>query len=262
MKPIIDLSNPRNRVIVALDVNTLKEVKHYVELLSPYVGMFKVGFELIHSVGGPQVVEVIHNAGGKVFYDCKLHDIPETMKKSAQAIASMGVAVFNVHASAGVKAMKMVMEVCGDSQVAAVSVLTSLSNEECNDIYHNSSQVKVKDFAYMMVEAGVPVIISSAGEAVMVKNIIKTKNLLTITPGIRPLWSVTDDQDKKKVMTPKNAILEGCDMLVIGRPILKPENNEEGYRDSVTAVQAIVAEITEGLKLKKCDFCELLIDIK
>lgn len=240
-----DLSNPHNRIIVALDVNTEEEVRKYVKLLKDYVGMFKVGFQLIHTVGGPQAVNIIHEEGGKVFYDCKLHDTTDTMQKSARDIAKMGVTLFNLHASAGIPAMKAVMEVCGDSAVAAVSVLTSLNEEDCMRIYGTTIEAKVIMFATDLITAHVPGLIGSPKESRLIKGSPILQQLFTVTPAIRPLWAVPNDQNPDRIMTPKKAILEAkSDFLVIGRPILQPPIEIE---DPVTAAVMIGMEIRDAL---------------
>lgn len=240
-----DLSIPENRIIVALDVNTEEEVRKYVEMLHPYVGMFKIGFQLIHTIGGPQAVKIVHDAGGKVFYDCKLHDTTDTMQKSARDIAKMGVTLFNLHASAGIPAMKAVMEVCGDSAVAAVSVLTSLDEEACMRIYGTTIEAKVIMFATDLIAAHVPGLIGSPKESRLIKGSHLLQQLFTVTPAIRPLWAVPNDQNRDRIMTPKKAILQAkSDFLVIGRPILQPPQR---IKDSVTAAIMIGMEIREAL---------------
>jgi orotidine-5'-phosphate decarboxylase len=244
----LDLSIPKNRIIVALDVNTLEEVKHWVEILHPYVGMFKIGFELIHSVGGPQAVQVVHDAGGRVFYDCKLHDIPETMKKASKSIADMGVEIFNVHASAGMEAVQKVSEVKGDSALSVVTILTSMDEDECLSIYNSTIEATVLSFFHQLNNLA-DYMICSPKEAAIVKRYNnefgKMFNFKTITPGIRPLWAVDNDQNPDRIMTPKKAILAGCDLLVIGRPILQPPSE---IGDSIKAAQMIADEIAEALK--------------
>lgn len=245
----LDLSIPKNRIIVALDVNTLEEVKHWVEILHPYVGMFKIGFELIHSVGGPQAVKVIHDAGGRVFYDCKLHDIPETMKKASMAIVKSGVELFNIHASAGSEAIQKVSEIKGESSLAAVTVLTSMDEDTCLTIYNSSIESTVLSFFRELNKFSVDYAICSPKEVAVIKSYNekfgKVLKFKTITPGIRPLWAVTNDQNPDRIMTPKKAILAGCDLLVIGRPILQPPAE---IGDSIKAAQMIADEIAEALK--------------
>ncbi len=240
----LDLSIPKNRIIVALDVSTLEEVAYWVTLLKDYVGFFKIGFQLIHSVGGPQAIKAVKDAGGRVFYDCKLYDIPETMKKSAIDIVKLGVDIFNVHASAGVKAMKLVQEVSGTSLVSAVTVLTSSSDEECQHIYNKDVRDKVTSFTIDIVEAGIPSIICSPSEAGIIKNMLGYKDLISITPGIRPLWAPTNDQNKDRAKTPYEAIIAGAVFEVIGRPILNPPDEIGG---PVKAAILIAEEIEQAL---------------
>ena len=241
-----DSPDPKDRIIVALDVNTEEEVRKYVKILHPYVGMFKIGFQLIHTIGGPQAVKIVHDEGGKVMYDCKLHDTTDTMQKSARDIAKMKVALFNLHASAGVPAMKAVMEVCDNSLVAGVTVLTSLKEEDCADIYNGSSiQTKVVKFAYNLIEAGVPCVICSPKESEMIKGFVDLRGLITVTPAIRPLWAVPNDQNPDRIMTPKKAVMEArADYLVIGRPILEPPPEIGG---SINAATRIALEIGQAL---------------
>ena len=240
-----DLSDPKDRIIVAMDLNTEEELEMWVEILSPYVGMFKIGSQSIHTIGGPQAVKIVHDAGGEVFYDCKLHDTTDTMQKSARDIAKMGVKLFNLHASSGIPAMKAVMEVCDNSIVAGVTILTSLTEEDCEEIYNSNIGDKVLRLAYDLVDADVPSVICSPKEAKMIKGIIRLHNLITITPAIRPLWSVPNDQNPERIMTPKKAIMEAkADMLVIGRPILQPPKE---IGDSVKAAIMIAEEIKEAL---------------
>jgi orotidine-5'-phosphate decarboxylase len=240
----LDLKDPRNRIVLPLDVSSIEEITQYVSLLKEYVGFFKIGFQLIHSVGGPQAIKAVKNAGGRVFYDCKLYDIPETMKKSATDISKLGVDIFNVHASSGVKAMKWVRDVSGSSIVSAVTVLTSSSDEECQHTYNKDVREKVTSFALDIVESGISSIICSASEAGIIKNVLGLKDQLLITPGIRPLWAATDDQDPDRIMTPYKAIMAGSDLLVIGRPILNPPSTIGG---PVQAAIAIAEEIRQAL---------------
>jgi len=238
-----DPKDPRQRIIVALDVSTRKELIYWVNLLKDYVGYFKIGHEVINSIGGPQAVRIIKKLGGKVFYDIKLPDIGETMKKSARNIARNGADIFNVHATFTVKSMKLVQEVAGNSIVAGVTVLTSFSEEECEHTYNTNIRAKVTSFAIDIAEAGLPAIICSPAEAGMIKNVLQL-DLITITPGVRPLWAAPNDQNPDRVMTPAKAIEAGADILVIGRPILQPPAE---IGDPIAAVKLILQEIEEAL---------------
>ncbi|MBP9715988.1 MAG: orotidine-5'-phosphate decarboxylase [Candidatus Pacebacteria bacterium] len=247
----LDLTIPRNRICVALDVNTLEEVEHYVKILAPYVGMFKIGFQLIHSVGGPQATKVVKDAGGEVFYDCKIKDTQDTMIKAAIDICKQGVKIFNLHASASVATMLAVRKVTGDTIVAGVTVLTSMTEEDCFHSYGEETKEKVAVFAADIANCGLQAVISAASEASIIKGTSVTSNLITITPAIRPIWAAPNDQNPDRIMTPYKAIMGGCDILVIGRPILQPPAE---IGDCVKAVKLILEEVEKALKeLKERD---------
>lgn len=240
-----DRLSPKDRLIVDLDVKTEDEVRKYVKMLHPYVGMFKIGSQLIHTVGGPQAVKIVHEEGGKVLYDCKLHDMTDTMQKSACSIVEMGVSLFSLHASAGIPAMKAVMQVCGESSVVGVTVLTSLKETDCFEIYNSRSEKKGIKFAHNMMNARVPYVICSPKESEMIKADDYLAHLWTIVEDVFPLWAVSDDQHDR-IMTPTKALREAkSDYLVIGWPILQPP---EEIGDPVTAAISIAMEIKEALE--------------
>lgn len=113
----------KDRIIVALDIDSLEKAKCLVEDLAPHVRCFKIGLELITAIGAPTVIEFIHALGGRIFYDGKFDDIPNTVGAAARAIARLNVAMFNVHASAGIDAMAAAVANKGQSLVLAVTVL-------------------------------------------------------------------------------------------------------------------------------------------
>ena len=121
----ITKSAGKDRVMVALDVNDWNEGKRLIEQLAPHVGYFKVGLELLTAVGAPVVVAHIKNCGGKLFYDGKFSDIPNTIAGASQAAAQMGVEFFDVHANCGLESMKEAVRCRGNAKVLAVTVLTS-----------------------------------------------------------------------------------------------------------------------------------------
>lgn len=237
-----DLSDPKNRIIVALDVNSLEKAKNAIELLAPYVGTFKVGLELLTAEGAPQVVEFVHSLGGKVFFDGKFDDIPNTIAGAAKAVAKMKVKMFNVHASAGVEAMMSAVANKDESLVLAVTVLTSLEENNANLIFGGPSKARVLQFARDAKLAGCDGIICSPQELELLGKQKELTGLLKITPGVRPSWAAVGDQ--KRVMTPGEAIKAGADMLVIGRPILQPPAE---IGNSITAATMIAQEIKEAL---------------
>jgi len=238
--------NVKDKIIVALDVNNLDEAESLVFELTPYVGCFKVGLQLLTSVGTPRVVRFLHGLGVKVFLDGKFNDIPNTVGETAAAVSSLDVAMFNVHASAGIEAMMAAVRYKGNSQVFAVTVLTSLEENNAHLIFGAPSKAKVLQFARDAKIAGVDGIICSPQELELLGNQKELDGLLKVTPGVRSVWTAIGDQ--KRIMTPGEAIVAGASMLVIGRPITKPPKEVGKPAD---AAQRIVEEITTALLEKR-----------
>jgi len=205
---------------VALDVDSLDKAISLVKSLAPYVGCFKVGLELLMAVGAPQVVEFVHSLGGQVFLDGKLNDIPNTVGSAAKAVAWLNVKMFDVHASAGIEAMMAAVANKGQSLVLAVTVLTSLEENNAHLIFGAPSKAKVLQFARDAKLAGCDGIICSPQELELLGKQKELGSLLKVTPGVRPEWAAAGDQ--KRIMTPAEAIKAGANYLVIGRPITRP----------------------------------------
>ncbi|MBZ0155711.1 MAG: orotidine-5'-phosphate decarboxylase [Alphaproteobacteria bacterium] len=233
----------KERLIIALDVSDAGRALEIVDSLGEYAGVFKVGFELFVSAG-PKVVEDIHGKGKKVFLDLKFHDIPTTVAKAAVAAARLGVHMLNVHASGGTEMMRKcresVEEVCAREGLArpriiGVTALTSLDtgilkNELC---VPHGLKTHVKHLALLTRKAGLDGVVASPHEISMVKEQCG-REFLVVTPGIRPSWVAPDDQ--RRTATPREAIREGADYIVMGRGILKQE-------DPVKALELISLEM-------------------
>ncbi len=235
--------NAKDRIILALDVSSLAEVRKLVEELAPYVGCFKVGLQLIIAIGAPTAVALIHSLGGKVLLDGKFCDIPNTVGQASAAAARLGVAMLTVHASSGREAMRAAVENSGEALVLAVTVLTSLDDTETQRIFGASSKEKVLQLVHDARTAGVDGIICSPQELRTLREQPKLAGLLMVTPGVRPIWAATGDQER--IMTPGDAIRAGADFLVIGRPIRTPPP-EVG--SPVEAAKLIAEEIAEALE--------------
>ena len=218
----------REKIILALDVNDPDYALEIVDKFSGHIEIFKVGLELFTS-GGPDVIRKIHDKGKRVFLDLKLHDIPNTVSKAALAATRLGVFMFNMHASAGSETMKRcrdtVIEACIKEnlkrpKMLAVTVLTSLSQETLKEEFgiQHSLRTHVRHLSSMAMKAGLDGVVASGHEVSMIKNHCG-RNFLIVAPGIRPSWSPPDDQ--KRTMTPRQAIHEGADYLVMGRSIMK-----------------------------------------
>ena len=242
----------KDKIIFPLDVPNIQEAWKAVDLLGPYVGPFKAGLELIYSTIAQAIVgdeecafsalklarNLAHKIGPNLFLDVKLADIPNTVGKASLAISRLGVKYFNVHASAGIPAIKAAVENKGQSGVLVVTVLTSLNAEQCKSIFGDEPEHKVSDFAAMILEAGADGVICSPKELKLLRANANFDDLTIVTPGVRPEWAPADDQ--KRVMTPGEAIKAGADYLVIGRPIAKA-------KDPVEAAKRIADEIDKAL---------------
>lgn len=231
----------KERIIVALDVDSLDKALELVKELHPYVGYFKVGLELLTNEGAPKVVQAIKETGGKIFYDGKFKDIPNTVAGATKAVARLGVDMFNIHASGGVEMMKAAVDNKGESKVLAVTVLTSLSEEDAHSIYGAPSKGKVIEFARWAKIAGVDGLICSPQELQVLGRQKELDGLLRVTPGVRPDWAARGDQ--KRVMTPGEAVEAGADYLVIGRPITKPPSD---IGNPIAAAKMIAEDIRTG----------------
>lgn len=229
--------HPKDRLIVALDVDSLQKAGPLVEQLVPYVGCFKVGLELVTAVGAPQAVRFVKERGGEVFFDGKFDDIPNTVAAASREVSRLGVKMFNVHASAGIEAMRAAVTNKGDALVLAVTVLTSHSDETAREVFGATAAEKVVQMARLAVRSGIDGIVCSAAELPLLRP--AGKGLLKVTPGIRPSWSSAGDQ--RRVMTPRQAIEAGSDYLVVGCPITQPPP-EIGR--PVDAVRRILEEIS------------------
>lgn len=221
----------RNKLIIALDVSDPDKALSIVDRLGDYAGVFKVGFELFVTAG-PKIVEDIHKKNKKVFLDLKFHDIPNTVTKAALAAARMGVYMFNVHTSGGLQMMKRcaetVTEYCDKESLTkpkmiGVTVLTSISSEMMKSelCVNHTLKTQVKHLATLAKEAGMDGVVASPQEISMIKTNLGS-DFLVVTPGIRPSWVLPDDQ--MRTSTPKQALRDGADYIVMGRGILAQED--------------------------------------
>ena len=239
-------SGNREKLIIALDVESASEALSLVRELNPYVGAFKIGLQLFTGAG-PLVVSELVNAGARIFLDLKFHDIPNTVAKASVEAARLGVWMFNVHASGGSEMMRTaareVAEVCEREslkrpRMIAVTVLTSSDESTLREVgIVNETKKQVVNLASLTAECGLDGVVASPREIGAIRSGIDRNDFLIVTPGIRQVFATKDDQ--KRVMTPAEAVREGASHLVIGRPVT-------GARDRVEAVGKIIDEITIG----------------
>ena len=219
-------------IIVALDAKSQYDALTIAEQLDPALCRVKVGKELF-THEGPSVVKVLQDKGFEVFLDLKFHDIPNTTAQAVCAAADMGVWMVNVHASGGRKMMETCVERLKagnyNTQLIAVTVLTSMGREDLAELGLDVEPFEhVKRLATLTKESGLDGVVCSAQEAKMLRETLGADFAL-VTPGIRPKGSAADDQ--KRIVTPKQAMLDGSTHLVIGRPITKSENMRQTLKD-------------------------------
>lgn len=235
----------RDRIIFALDFPSLKDAEGHIRLLKDHVGMFKIGLQLFVSEG-PKVIDAVlsRSSQAKVFLDMKFHDIPETVKGAIKSAAVHGVEFVTVHCDEGRGLLKAAVEAAGGKvKILGVTVLTSQSTEDLADI---GISRELRDPANLVLHrariaklAGAYGIVCSGEEVRTVKKEFGD-SLAIVTPGIRLSEGTVKNDDQKRIATPYNAILDGADYLVVGRPI-------RDAADPVKTAETIANEIEQAL---------------
>jgi len=211
---------------VALDLPTKEENLNLIHKIKSYNVWLKVGLRTYIRDGAGFLKDIKKiNPDFKIFLDLKLYDIPNTMADAAESIMGLGVNMFNIHASAGKRAMQEVMNRVNTYEnrpiVLAVTALTSFSDEEFVEIYEKNIDKKANQFAKDAYDSGLDGVVCSAFESKSIKN-ITSKKFMTLTPGIRPFGE--DAGDQKRVADVEFAQNALVDFIVVGRPIYKSEN--------------------------------------
>jgi orotidine-5'-phosphate decarboxylase len=228
--------DPRDRMIVALDLPSVTDAQAMIGKLGGSVTFYKIGMELVYA-GGLDLVRQLSSNGKKVFLDLKLHDIPNTVEKATQRVADLGATFLTVHAFP--QTMKAALKGKGSSslQILGVTVMTSYDD---SDLIEAGYAMGVRDLvAHRAQQAkiiGIDGLILSPEEVGSMRTLVGS-SLTLITPGIRPKGSEKGDQ--KRVMTPGEAISAGADYLVIGRPITSagdPEAVANAVVDEISSV--------------------------
>ena len=245
-----DQLNAKEKLIIALDVDTPAKALDLVKQLHNVAGMFKVGSTLFTSAG-PQIVRDIIALDSKVFLDLKFHDIPHQVAGAARAAAELGASLFTIHASGGSEMMRRAVDSVNEvaeksgtrAKVLAISVLTSIDATILSQIGVTSSATQsVQRLARLAEDSGVDGVVASPQEIQTIRSIIANPEFLVVTPGIRP--SANEAEDQKRVATPAAAIAAGASYLVVGRPIT-------GAADPVAAAHKILDEMEQCTLLTK-----------
>jgi len=234
--------NPKDKIIVALDVENASNAREIAHELDGRVGAFKIGLQLFTSEG-PRFVREMVESGAKIFLDLKFHDIPNTVAKAAVEASKLAVWMFNVHASGGGEMMRRTVAEVSDAcekegrerpLIIAVTVLTSSDRETLSETGAGADvESQVGLLAKLAAKCGLDGVVASSKEVGTVRREVLNPFFLTVTPGIRPNLATLDDQ--KRVTTLGQALANGSDYVVIGRPITQA-------KDRVAAVEEILRE--------------------
>ena len=244
------MSHAKDKLIVAVDVDSSEAALALFEDLRDTVGMFKVGMQLF-TAAGPDLVRRIVSRGGRVFLDLKYHDIPNTVALAAVEVTRLGVSIFNIHASGGREMMKWTADAVAETaaresltapKVLGVTLLTSIDQETLGQLgIDDPPRPVVSRLAVLANESGLDGVVASAQEIEIIRAAVPQKDFLIVTPGIRSASDETHDQ--RRMMTAAEAIRAGADFIVVGRPILAAE-------DPIAAAQHIVTEIEAATQVR------------
>jgi orotidine-5'-phosphate decarboxylase len=235
----MEIMNSQDRLVFALDVPDGKEAKRYVTMLEGVVGCFKVGLELFIREG-PDVVKMIQdNSAANIFLDLKLHDIPATVRRALRSASKMGIKYITIHSTEGEEILETAQEVKGSGlEVLAVTLLTSTSASSLSNLWMSENidtAALVLDRATRAQKSGCAGVVCSGEEAKVIK-LKCAEGFKIVVPGIRPEWARVLGDDQNRIATPAQAIKDGADMIVVGRPIRDSE-------DPRAAAQRIIEEV-------------------
>jgi len=218
-------------IIVAVDETKLGNFQSVVDSLDSDLCMIKIGSVSFNALGH-QAISYASNKGFKIFLDLKLHDIPNTVEKSIKGLASLPIDMMTIHTSGGLEMMKAAKNAVDgtDIKIFGVTALTSLSDEDTSLIFKRTAAEQVNTMLDLAEQAGIDGVVCSPHELSLVT---KRQSLLSITPGIR-LKDSNDDQNR--VMTPKDALKQGANFLVIGRPITEAKNIKEALLEIYNSI--------------------------
>ena len=227
----------RAPIAVALDAPDAETAALWARAVTPHVAVVKVGLELFCRTG-PSIVDSVRGASGaELFLDLKLHDIPNTVAGAVRSVARLRPRYLTVHASGGAEMVRAAVEEADGATIAAVTVLTSLSSEVLDAVGLAGPPLDaVRRLASLAVGAGAGALVCSPQEVAAVRAEVG-EGVVLITPGVRPAGA--DAQDQARVATPEQALADGADLLVIGRPIT-------AAADPGAAAASIAASLSRG----------------
>jgi orotidine-5'-phosphate decarboxylase len=218
-------------IIVAVDETQLDSFKQIVDSLDSNLCMIKVGSVSFNAIGH-EAIQYVASKGFEIFLDLKLHDIPNTVKKSIEGLISLPISMMTIHTSGGLEMMKIAINAVKDTNIKifGVTALTSLSDEDTDVIFKRTASDQVAAMLDLAEEAKIDGVVCSPHELDLV---VARKSFLSITPGIR--LSESED-DQSRVMTPNDAISKGANHIVIGRPITNAPNISEALLEIYNSI--------------------------
>lgn len=241
----------KDRIVLALDVDSIDEVEEIVKELKDYVGFFKVGLQLIASTGFDSI-DIIKNNGGKVFLDSKFHDIPNTVAKASVNLLRKGVDFFNIHIQGGSKMISSTVKLTREyakrnnieqPTILGVTLLSSFGQKTLTEELNVNLNIDeyVANLTKIAINSGINGVVASSIEAKEIRKTLNNDDFIIMCPAVRPTWSCVNDQIR--VLTPKTAINYGVDYLIVGRPIICAENR-------IAAINLIIDEIEDALNVE------------
>jgi orotidine-5'-phosphate decarboxylase len=239
------MKSGKDYIIFPLDVSSYDEAMKYVTLLKDSVGLFKVGLELFASQGPAILIGIREITNAKVFLDLKLHDIPETMRRAFLAATQYSPEFVSVHCDQGDGFLNEVAKINpGNTKILAITLLTSLNSRNLATL--GFADEYVKDLSRLVLlrariakDAGCHGVVCSGREVALIKE--QLSDMIALTPGIRPEWSVVGKDDQKRIVTPASAVKNGADYIVVGRPI-------RDAKDPRDAAKRVAEEIESALQ--------------
>ena len=227
-------NNARDRLIIALDFPDADRALSAARDLADDVRFFKIGLQL-YTAAGPEIVRAVRATGADVFLDLKLHDIPNTVAKAVEAAATLDVAMLTIHLSGGRRMIEAAVASAPTGLLLlGVTVLTSSDQATLQETGVTSSvESQTVRLAELGAAAGIPGLVASPHELGALRNAVGDR-VKIITPGVRPTWAAADDQ--KRFTTPRQAIDNGADYLVIGRPVTAHQSPREAVRQIISEI--------------------------
>jgi len=228
----------KSPIAVALDAPDLATVAAWSTATAPFVDTLKVGLE-VYLRDGADAIAAVRQTDCNLFLDLKLHDIPNTVAGACRSVAKFAPQYLTVHAAGGAAMIRAAADALPETRITAVTILTSLGAEDLAAIGYTGSAIEsVVRLAELAVTAGARAIVCSPQEVAAVRNVVPA-DIVLITPGVRPVGA--DAGDQTRIATPQQAISDGADLVVIGRPIT-------GAADIATACTAIASDIAAGAR--------------